>query len=114
MPSGIPGRRSPPRAWPWEWNATDAPQPSPSSRALQLFLIARKSGKTGEHRPRLLLHVLLHLHEQIFRLLNIAGHHRLDHRRLHIDELGPHLRTNLVRFVKRLALLLQLALNVDE
>jgi hypothetical protein len=70
--------------------------------------------KAGEHRSRLVLHVLLHLHEQVLRLLDVVRHHRLDHGRLHVDELRPHLGADLVRLIERLALLRHLALDIDE
>src|ERR1700761_1822039 len=35
---------------------------------------ARCERESGEHRLRLVLHLLLHLHEHVLRLLDIAGH----------------------------------------
>ena len=41
----------------------------------------------AEHGLRLVLHLLLHLHEHVLRLLDIARHHPLHHRGLHVHEL---------------------------
>lgn len=48
------------------------------------WLIERKR---AEHRFGLVLHLLLHLHEHVLRLLDVARHHPLHHRRLHVHEL---------------------------
>src|SRR6266550_5052165 len=72
----------------------------------------RGKGEGGEHSTCLVLHALLHIHEELGALLEITAEHPLHRRRLHLDELLPEIRRqhHLVA-VNLLCLLLQLLLN---
>src|SRR5437899_1274975 len=72
----------------------------------------RGKGKGGEHAARLVLHSLLHVHEELRALLEIAAEHALHGGRLHLDELLPQIgRQHHLVAVNLLCLLLQLLLN---
>src|SRR5687767_13824653 len=72
-------------------------------------------GEAPEEVARLLLELVLHVHERARALLEVAAHEPLDRRPLHLHELRPRLRAeHRVLAVELPRLVLEALLNVDE
>src|SRR5262245_40318753 len=72
-------------------------------------------GEVAEEVARLLLELLLHVHEGVGALLEVASHEALDRRPLHLDELAPGVGVEHgVLAVDLPRLVLQALLDLDE